>query len=418
MLGNFFYQFYSEQLSLPPQVSIYLSLATNLILVIILGFVLFKSLRYVGSKFLHKIVLKTKTSFDDLLIKNKVFLHITRIVVLIIFLASLKSTLIEFPLSLKYSERVVSVIIIFFSVRFFKSILFTIKDFLREFSSFKDKPIESYIQIFMMVLWMIAIIASFSILTGKSLIRFLTALGAFSAILLLIFKDTILGFVASIQISVNDTVRLNDWITMDKYKADGNIIEINLASVIVKNFDNTITSIPTYSLISDSFKNWRAMNNSGGRRIKRVVMIKVNSVQFIKNEEVDHFKKITLLSTHIEELYNEIHIYNNQHNIDKSLSINGRNLTNLGLFRAYINAYLKQHPKINQDLTVMCRQLAPTPNGVPVEIYAFCMDKEWVKYEQVVSDIFDHILASVSFFNLEVFENPSSTDLSKLKLSN
>ncbi|WP_233188678.1 mechanosensitive ion channel family protein [Tenacibaculum sp. SG-28] len=291
----------------------------------------------------------------------------------------------------------------------------TIKDYLREFSSFKDKPLESYIQIFMVVLWMVGIIVSFSILTGKSLLGLFTVLGAFSAVLLLIFKDTILGFVASIQISINDTVRLNDWITMEKFGADGNVIAINLASVIVKNFDNTVTSIPTYSLISDSFKNWRAMSNSGGRRIKRSILIKGNSVRFLADEEVQTYKNITVLKDYIESVTEEISTFNVAHNIDKTLLINGRNLTNLGLFRKYIDLYLQQHPDINQNLLVMTRQLDPTPNGIPLEIYAFSKIKVWEHYERIISDIFDHILASTTYFDLEIFENPSSKDIAKLQ---
>jgi miniconductance mechanosensitive channel len=332
----------------------------------------------------------------------------------VVFYTSLKKILENFPVLMKYTERIVSIIITFFIIWLIRSVLLTIKDFLREFSSFKDKPLESYIQIFMVILWMVGLIVSFSLLTGKSLLTFLTALGAFSAVLLLVFKDTILGFVASIQISINDTVRLNDWITMQKYAADGNVIEINLASVIVKNFDNTITSIPTYSLISDSFKNWRAMNNSGGRRIKRSVLIKANTVRFLEEKEINEFKKINLLTSYIEETLLDIDKFNNEHTIDKSLLINGRNLTNIGLFRRYIDTYLEKHPEINQDLLFMTRQLEATSSGIPIEIYAFSSNKVWINYERITADIFDHIIASVRYFNLEIFENPSSGDFAKM----
>ena len=306
---------------------------------------------------------------------------------------------------------------LFFSVIWFiRSVLLTLKDFLRNLAAFKDKPLESYVQTFMMLLWIIGFIISFSIITGKPLIRFLTALGAFSAVLLLIFKDTILGFVASIQISVNDTVRLNDWITMDKYNADGNVTAINLASVIVKNFDNTVTSIPTYSLISDSFKNWRAMDNSGGRRIKRSILIKINTIHFLTDKDVEHYKKIALLTDYVTTAYDDVKKHNLDHNIDKSLLINGRNLTNFGLFRKYLDEYLKQHPKINQELLFMSRQLQPTANGIPLEVYAFSKNKSWLAYEKDMSDIFDHILASIKYFNLEVFEAPSGSDILTIKI--
>ncbi|WP_299623462.1 mechanosensitive ion channel domain-containing protein [uncultured Tenacibaculum sp.] len=414
-MNKFFYNFLKDKLSLDHTTASYFNVFFNLLVIAIIGYLLFKVLRYYGSKFLKKLATKTKTKFDDILIKNSFFLSLARVLVLIITYGSLNYILVDFPHFLEYAQRFVNLLIVISFVRLVKSILQSIKDFLRTLPAFKDKPLESYVQIFMILLWIIAFIVSFSIITGKPLLRFFTALGAFSAVLLLIFKDTILGFVASIQISVYDTVRLQDWITMEKFGADGNVIEINLTSVIVKNFDNTVTSIPTYSLISDSFKNWRAMNHSGGRRIKRAIHIKINSIHFLSEKEIEDYKNIALIQDYITEKSSEINEYNSTHNIDKSLLINGRNLTNFGVFRKYIDLYLQQHPKINQELLFMSRQLSPTPNGIPLEIYAFSSEKEWIVYERIMSDIFDHIFASIGFFNLEVFENPSSLDVVNLK---
>ena len=402
-------------MSLSHEIATYLNVISNLLIIAIIGYLLFKVIRYYGSNFIKRIANKTKTEFDNILIKNSFFLSLSRVLVLFITYGASKYILIDFHHFLDIAQRIVNLVIVISVIWLVKSILQSIKDFLRTLTAFKDKPLESYVQIFMILIWIIAFVISFSIITGKPLLRFFTALGAFSAVLLLIFKDTILGFVASIQISVYDTVRLQDWITMEKYGADVNVTEINLTSVIVKNFDNTITSIPTYSLISDSFKNWRAMNHSGGRRIKRAIFIKINSIHFLTDEEIESYKKIEFISEYTNTIANEIKKHNTENNVDKSLLINGRNLTNFGMFRKYLDFYLKQHPKINQDLLFMSRQLAPTANGVPLEIYAFSSQKQWVIYERVMADIFDHIFASVPYFNLEVFENPSSIDVVSLK---
>ena len=221
---------------------------------------------------------------------------------------------------------------------------------------------------------------------------------------MLIFKDTILGFVASIQIAINDTLRIGDWITMEKYGADGDVIEINLSTVQVQNFDMTITSIPTYALISDSFKNWRGMTSSGGRRIKRSILIKAKSIHYLSDESVEKLKSIQIISSYLEQRKKDIDSFNTTHHIDKSLLINGRNLTNLGVFRKYMQTYIENHSGINKDMFIMVRQLAPTAQGLPLEIYAFSSDKRWENYEYIMSDIFDHALASVPYFELEVFE--------------
>jgi miniconductance mechanosensitive channel len=254
---------------------------------------------------------------------------------------------------------------------------------------------------------MVGVTVIFSEVFEIKIEKLFATLGAISAIILLIFRDTILGFVASIQVSVNDMVRIGDWITMDKFGADGDVIEINLATVKVRNFDYTTTTIPTYSLISDSFKNWRGMQISDGRRIKRHILIKSSSVRFIKNEELEDLMKIQLITEYIIKKKTEIEKYNLQNNIDKNLSLNGRHLTNLGLFRKYITKYLENHAGLNKDMLLVCRQLQPTSQGIPLEIYVFSKDKQWENYEYIMSDIFDHIIASISYFDLELFELPS-----------
>ena len=284
-----------------------------------------------------------------------------------------------------------------------RSLLHAVRSYLRSLESFKDKPIDSYIQVFMIVIWVVGIVVLFSIITGREIGYFLTAMGALSAVLLLIFKDTILGFVASIQIAANDLVRIGDWVTMEKYGADGDVVEINLSTVKVQNFDKTITTIPTYNLISDSFKNWRGMAESGGRRIKRSILIQTQSIRFLEDADLTNLQRIERIADFLKERKAEIDAANA--GVDKSLAINGRNLTNLGLYRKYIENYLEKHPKINSELTIMCRQLPTTSYGsTPLEIYAFSSDKVWKNYEHITADIFDHLLAAVSYFDLRCFE--------------
>jgi len=286
-------------------------------------------------------------------------------------------------------------------------LLKTLEDYFKTLPKLKDKPIDSYIQVFMIFAWIVGLLSIFAILTGISFGKFVTGLGAASAVILLIFRDTILGFVASIQVSINDMVYIGDWITFEKYGADGDVIEINLATVKVQNFDKTITTIPTYALISDSFKNWRGMMNSDGRRIKRSVMIAQDSVHFLSTEEIEKLKQIQIIKTYLEKRQSDIDRFNEKHAADKTLAVNGRNMTNLGVFRKYLDSYLRQHSAINKEMTIMVRQLSPTPQGLPMEIYAFSSDKRWEQYEHIMSDIFDHIVAAVPYFNLELFEYPT-----------
>ena len=347
--------------------------------------------------FFKRIAKSTSSTFDDLLIKN-------RVPRLLSFIPSLFFLYLIIP---TYTDNLIIIIealtILLFIVTV-KSILSTVKDYFKLSPSLKHIPIDSYIQVIMIFLWFIGIILILSVLTGREIGTFLASLGALSAIIILVFRDTILGFVSSIQITVNDTVRIGDWITMKGSDADGTVIEVNLSTVKVQNFDNTITTIPTYKLVSDSFVNWRGMEESKGRRIKRSLLIKPSSIGFLKNNEIDELKKVKLITEYLNTKIKEIDSYNQKNNADKSMLLNGRNLTNLGVFRVYIEQYLKAHPMTNDDLTMMCRQLEPTSQGIPIQIYAFSKDKEWTKYEALTSDIFDHLLSSVKYFNLECFE--------------
>ncbi len=412
-LFRYFYNLFLES-GLSQEIATTLNLVINLIIVLILAYVLFKLLRYAAETFVASFAEKSKTKFDDFLVENKTFLHLSNLLTINFVSLLIPDLFYDYPDFEILAEKFVGVLTVVFVIWLLRSILLTLKDFLRTINAFKDKPVESYIQVVMIILWLFALILIFGIVTGQSVIKLLTGLGALSAILLLVFKDTILGFVASIQVTVNDTVRIGDWITMEKYSADGDVFEINLASVKVRNFDNTITTIPTYYLISDSFKNWRGMAQSGGRRMKRSVLIKSQSVKFITDQDLDKYKGVHLIADYVQQRSQEINEHNKENEIDKSILVNGRNMTNFGLFRRYIDAYLRSHPGVNQDMMIMCRHLAPTPNGIPLEIYAFSADKAWVNYEGIMADIFDHVFASVPYFDLEIFEYPTGTDFAKL----
>ncbi|KAA0209986.1 MAG: mechanosensitive ion channel [Ignavibacteriaceae bacterium] len=282
---------------------------------------------------------------------------------------------------------------------------------------FRDKPVKSYSQLIVIIIWLIAVVLVFSVILNKSPIYLLGALGAMTAVLLLVFKDTLLGFVASIQISAYDMMKPGDWITMPKHDADGDVISINLNTVVVRNFDKTIVMIPTYAFISESFRNWRGMVDSKGRRIKRSLYVNVNSIKFCTKEMLIKFREYELIREYIQIREKEIDEFNEERNINKSELINGRNLTNVGIFRKYIEAYLRNNPDIRQEkgYSLIVRQLEPTEKGLPLEIYAFTNTTDWVIYEAIQSDIFDHLLSSAKNFGLTLFQSPTGADIRALK---
>lgn len=314
----------------------------------------------------------------------------------------------QFPKLMKFMDKAADVYLIFYIIWLIMSVINAAADTLRLRPSLKDKPLDSYVQVIKIVFYIIGFIILFSILTGQDTTTVIAGLGAGSAILMLIFKDSILGFVASLQVSANDMVRIGDWITMPKYGADGDVIQITLTTVKVRNFDKTITTLPPYALVSDSFQNWRGMQETGGRRLKRSVHIKQSTIRFVKPEEIERLQRIEHISEHIQLRVKEIELYNKEHNVDKSLLINGRNLTNIGLYRQYIYNYLKSHPKVHKELLLIVRQLQPNEKGMPLELYFFTATIVWVEYEAIVSDIFDHITAAASYFDLELFEDISN----------
>ena len=415
---HFFYDLLKSEFDLGDSTASLLSMFIKLIILLILAFISYKLLTNIGEKSVARLAKRSKTHFDDYLISNRAFVYLSYIIVFLVIEIALPVVFTDYTNVEFYAEKLLKVLLIINAIRLVRSVLKSIKDFLKTLPLFADKPVESYIQVFMIILWVFGIIIIFSVISGKSLWEFFTALGAISAVLILVFKDTILGFVASIQVSVNDTVRIGDWITMEKYGADGTVTEINLASVKIRNFDNTISTIPTYYLISDSFKNWRGMSESGGRRIKRYLLIKSASIRFLNDDEVKEIRKIELLKPFIDVRKPEIDQHNQQKAVDKSLAINGRHLTNFGLFRMYVDEYIANNPQVNHEMLFMSRQLQQTPHGIPLEVYAFSSDKRWPFYERVMADIFDHLIASIPYFKLELYEYPGGTDLNFDQIKN
>ena len=391
-------------------IATYLSLVINLALLCFLVYVIYIGFRLLLVTLMAIIAKRTKTKFDDLLVTNKTAKYIAYLIPLLFVYKSVPLILNNFVYWETIFGKLLEVYIVLWILWIVRTVFNALRDHLKQNPKFSDKPIDSYIQIIMIVFWLfgsIIIVSEIFDIDTKSL---LAVLGAISAVIILVFRDTILGFVASVQVSLNDMVRIGDWITFDKFGADGDVIEINLATVKVRNFDNTTTTIPTYSLISDSFRNWRGMLDSEGRRLKRHVLIKAKSIRFLNATELQKLKKIQLISTYIDTKQIEIEKHNQQFNIDKTLAINGRNMTNFGLFRKYITKYLEDYPGINKEMILLCRQLQPTPHGIPLEIYAFSSDKRFENYEYIMSDVFDHIFASIVYFDLEIAEVNSITD--------
>jgi len=381
---------------------------------ILIGFILDRIVREVLLGLFERIAKKSKNDWDDLLIEKKVFSALAHLVPILFIFYIMPIIFEDYPTWHDGFVKISRLFLTIFAMVIIFRVLDVIKALVERLNSFKDKPMDSYFQLAKIIIGIILGILALSILANKSIGYFLGAFGAMTAVILLVFRDTILGFIASIQLSANDMVRVGDWVQMEKYGADGDVLQINLTTVKVQNWDKTITTVPTYSFISDSFKNWRGMQETGARRIARSIHINQQSVKFCSSEMLERFKKIHILKGYVEGKEGEIKEYNESQNVDTSHVSNGRRMTNLGTFRAYLVKYLQNHPKIDQDLTLLVRQLPPDEHGIPIQIYCFCKDIAWVNYEEVQSSIFDHTLAVVPQFDLEIFQSPSGTDVRRI----
>jgi miniconductance mechanosensitive channel len=387
---------------------------TDFIIVFALIVLSYYLIKYVVVGIARRLSRRSSTTWDDALYKNR-FFHKVVLFIPGLLLGSLAPyTLSEFPSALAWVLNATQIYLVFVSLATVNAFLNSLYDIYQGFEVSKSKPIKGYLQVFKIIFFVIGIIIVISMLLGKSPVFLLGGLGAFSAVLLLIFRDPILGLVAGIQISANDMVRPGDWIVMGKSGADGVVTDISLTTVKVQNWDKTITTVPTYSLVSESFVNWRGMEESGGRRIKRSINIDMNSVKFCSPEMLEKFQKISLVKDYVLDMEKALTDYNANQGIDNSVLVNGRRQTNLGVFRAYLAAYLRSNPNIRTDMTFLVRQLQPAESGIPIEIYVFSKEQEWAVYENIQSDIFDHILAVIPEFEIQVFQNPSGADFRRI----
>lgn len=403
-----------SKLGFADNITTFIAESISLITLVFATFVIYHIILFVIRKTIHSIIKKSHSQRDDILIKNKVFGRLCLLIPAYLIRFNIEAAIPSFHALSSTIILFTKIYEVFIYSRVLDAILTTLNDIYNTYEISKSKPIKGFIQVLKTIIYIICILLIIAILTNKELSNIFIGLGTLSAVLMLVFKDPILGFVGGLQLTINDMLRIGDWIVMEKSKADGEVLEIGLTTVKVQNWDKTITTIPTYSLISDSFTNWRGMENSGGRRIARSFVIDIDTIKFCTPEMLERFKKFQLVNQYIIDKEKEIEEYNKLNNIDDSNLVNGRRQTNIGIFRAYLNAYLANCPFINKDMTFMVRQLSPTENGVPIQIYAFSSNKAWVSYENIQSDIFDHVFAVVSMFDLKIYQKPSSNSLAVL----
>ena len=382
-----------------------------LVLIIFLGILLYTFTRYLLLNWIFKIFRKTSNSFDDILIKTGFFDRLSYAIPIVIVYVFIDYSS-DYPPIL---YRTVLSLIILAVISSVNAFINSVNEFYSNSNLSKRLSIKSYLQVVKLIINILGIIIFIASLIGKSPVYLLSGIGALTAVLMLIFKDTILSFISSIQITSNDLFKVGDWVEAPQFNADGDVVDIALHTIKIQNWDKTITVIPTHKLIDSSFKNWRGMSDSGGRRIKRAIHIDMNSIKFCDDAMISRFSKIDIISEYIDYKRKDIKEYNQSKNCNNSL-LNGRALTNIGTYRKYISSYLENNSNINKGMTFLVRQLSPNSNGLPLEIYVFSNDTDWIKYEQIQSDIFDHLVASVKQFDLVLFQNPTGNDFKNRKI--
>jgi miniconductance mechanosensitive channel len=417
MSDNFIYQFYLRH-NLDAESAHFWTLFTSTALIILIIIVATLVIRQLLLRFLLNWIKGNKYQWDDALLKNQVIKKISWFIPIILVVLSI-DILIPADSSLHvFLKRMMQVFAVIVGVLSINAILSSTADIYRLLRKKRADMLQGFIDAAKIITYIVGVIFIISIFSGMTPFGIISVLGGMTAVTMLVFKDTIVGFVASIQLTTTDMVRVGDWVELPAYGADGDVISMSIHTIRVQNWDKTITTVPTYALVANSFKNWRGMSDSGGRRIKRALMLDINSIRFCDTELLSRFEHIRLLKDYLASKSTELEDFNRTHDFeDSSLLINGRRQTNIGVFRAYVIAYLKSNPIINQDMTFLVRQLAPTQYGLPLEIYVFSSDQRWAHYENIQADIFDHLFAALSDFDLRAFQNPSGFDMKQIGCS-
>lgn len=393
--------------------SYYLARGTGMGVVLVLSAAVnFVAKRYILAALTH-IISKSKSTWDDAALRQRTLNNLAHLAPALVIYILTPFALEGMAETISFIRSATLIYMIVVVMLVLDSLLNTVEEIYQGFEAAKEIPIKGFIQVLKIALYFLATVFVISILLNKTPVYLLSGIGALTAVLMLVFRDAILGFVAGIQLAANKMVANGDWIEMPRYGADGDVLEVTLTTVKVQNWDKTITTIPTYALISESFKNWRGMQDSGGRRIKRAVNIDMGSIKFCDEDMLKRFGRIQYISEYIQSKKNELAEFNHATNVDNASLVNGRRMTNIGTFRAYVKAFLHNHPDINKDMTFLIRQLRPTEHGLPIEIYVFSKDKVWANYEAIQADIFDHILAVIPEFDLRVYQNPTGGDFQR-----
>ena len=391
---------------------------STIILLLLIGYVLFLVGKFIILGLIAKLIKKTETHIDDFLIQHRIPHRIIQLIILAISHQINKSLFFSETVIYNTNESILSILIILSIIAIFDALL-NFANSLFSQSKYAEKfPAKSLIQALKLILYFFGVIFILSIILDKSPLFFISGLGALTAVLLIVFKDPLLGLVAGVQVSANNLIQIGDWIEIPSHNSNGVVKDLTLTTLKVENWDQTISSIPMQTLITDSFKNWRQMGQSAGRRIKRSILIDANSIDFIDRELLDRLNKIPLLAKYLKEKDKELAEYKTSDSANSLSKTNiQRRLTNIGTFRAYCSEYLKNNPNVNSDLTLIVRQLEPTEGGIPLEIWTYSATTNWIAYESIQSDIFDHLYSVLHKFNLRVYQKPSGTDLASIAQS-